>query len=83
MTENITQNTQILSYLEEGLTINPMDALNMFGCFRLASRIHDLRSEGILIETIREPGKKYAQYKMTEGGVKPSAILLSKGENSD
>jgi hypothetical protein len=82
MTENITQNNQILSYLEEGNKINPMDALNMFGCFRLASRVHDLRSEGYPIETIREPGKKYAEYKMAEGGVKPSTILL-KGENSD
>ena len=57
---NVTQNYKILSYLEEGNSISPMDALNHFGCFRLASRIHDLRSDGNLIDTVRKSGKRYA-----------------------
>lgn len=34
-----TQNAQILHYLKQGKTISPLEALNMFGCFRLAGRI--------------------------------------------
>ena len=67
--DNLTQNDKILSYLEEGNSISPIDALNHFGCFRLASRIHDLRSDGNLIETVRESGKKYAEYKLADAGV--------------
>ena len=67
--DNVTQNDKILSYLEEGKSISPMDALNHFGCFRLASRIHDLRSEGNLIKTVRKSGKKYAEYKLADAGV--------------
>ena len=29
----------------------PIDALNKFGCFRLAARISDLRNDGMLIKT--------------------------------
>lgn len=67
--DNVTQNDKILSYLEEGNSISPMDALNHFGCFRLASRIHDLRSDGNLIETVRNSGKRYAEYKLADAGV--------------
>jgi hypothetical protein len=41
-----TQNQQVLAYLKTGKEITPMDALRMFGCFRLAGRIYDLRQEG-------------------------------------
>lgn len=39
------QNEQILNYLKTGKELTPIEALNMFGTFRLAARIHDLRSE--------------------------------------
>ena len=38
-----TQNQKILKYLKEGNRITALEALKMFGCFRLASRISDLR----------------------------------------
>lgn len=41
-----TQNAQILFYLKQGKAISPLEALNMFGCFRLAGRIYDLRDQG-------------------------------------
>ena len=74
--DNVTQNDKILSYLEEGNSISPMDALNHFGCFRLASRIHDLRSDGNLIETIRKSGKRYAEYKLADAGVDASTSTV-------
>ena len=43
---------QVLSYMIEHLTITQRDALK-FGCYRLASRISDLRRMGYQISTRR------------------------------
>lgn len=42
----MSQNELILDYLKSGKSINPMIALKKFHCFRLASRIADLRARG-------------------------------------
>ena len=47
-----SQRDGILRFLQAGKTITPIDALNMFGCLRLATVIFDLRQEGWDIETI-------------------------------
>lgn len=62
----MTQNQQILAYLEKGKVITPIEALNKFGCFRLAARISDLRKEGLNIATkiMTKDGKTYASYKL-------------------
>lgn len=62
----MTQNVQILRRLKEGHTVTPMDALKLFGCFRLAARIYELRMQGNDIETkhIAEGNKVYAAYKL-------------------
>lgn len=60
-----SQNAKIRDWLESGNTLTPMEALQMFGCFRLASRIHDLRSRGLNIAMKKihgQNGKRYAQY---------------------
>jgi len=41
-----THKNQILSYLKDGNSITPLDALQLFGCFRLGARIYDLRKQG-------------------------------------
>lgn len=38
-----SQNRKIRKYLESGKCITSLEALNLFGCMRLASRIWDLR----------------------------------------
>jgi len=61
----MSQNQQIKSYLEKGKKLTPIDALNKFGCFRLAARIADLRNDGmnIVTKTIKlENKKQIAQY---------------------
>ena len=66
------QNTKIAKWLEAGNSITHMEALNMFQCFRLASRISDLRKRGMDIckQMILTPsGKRVARYNM-EGGAK-------------
>ena len=61
----MSQNKQIADYLNKGKKLTPIDALNKFGCFRLAARIADLRNEGmnIVTTTIKLDNKKQvAQY---------------------
>jgi hypothetical protein len=60
---------KIAKVLQKGRTITPMQALRDFGCFRLGARIHDLRTSGMLIETLpyRLPtGKIVAKYKLAK-----------------
>ena len=64
-----TQSDKILDYLQAGHSLNAMDALSLFQCFRLASRISDLRRQGhnIQSEFIRVPsGKKVKKYWLAE-----------------
>lgn len=60
-----SQCAKIRYWLESANTLTSIEALQMFGCFRLASRIHDLRDRGVNIAKtmIYGPnGKRYAQY---------------------
>ena len=60
----MSQNDQIRAALILGRSLTPLDALNEFGCFRLAARVADLRREGLDIECVNETknGKRYARY---------------------
>lgn len=61
----MSQNKQIADYLNKGKKLTTIDALNKFGCFRLAARIADLRNDGMKISTkiIKlENKKQVAQY---------------------
>lgn len=60
----MNQKQQIEKYLSKGKSITPIDALNKFGCFRLAARISDLRNDGLNIATkiVTKKGKSYASY---------------------
>lgn len=63
----MSQNKQIADYLNKGKKLTTIDALNKFGCFRLASRINDLRNDGMKIKTniIKLDNKKQvAQYSL-------------------
>ena len=62
-----TQCSAILEHLKKGLSITPLEALSLCGCFRLAARIHDLRDQGndIFTDTITtQSGKKVAAYRL-------------------
>jgi hypothetical protein len=61
-----TQNEQILAFLKKGKKITPLDALDRFQCFRIASRVNELREQGYNIKTemIKRNGKRYAQYSL-------------------
>jgi hypothetical protein len=61
-----SQSDQILLYLESGHELTPIDALNLFGVFRCAARIKDLRNRGYPIETLerRSGEKRFAAYRL-------------------
>ena len=62
-----TKREAVLNYLKSGKSITPLDAMQMFNSFRLATIIHDLREEGYDIETIAtetKSGVRFATYKL-------------------
>lgn len=62
----MSQLKMIRHYLESGGKLTPLDALDKFKCMRLAAVIHQLRNEGVEVETktIKNGRKSYAQYYM-------------------
>lgn len=62
-----SQETQILQHIVKHGNITPIEALEHYRCFRLASRINDLRNAGVEIVTDMiktEDGKRYAVYRL-------------------
>ncbi len=62
-----SQMDNILAHLMEGHSITPLDALEQYGCFRLAAVIHNLRGQGYKISTKKvsnRRGKTFASYKL-------------------
>ena len=74
------QTRQVLEYLQAGNTITQEQAQRLFNCWRLASRISELRNDyGYSITTYRIPvqtedGEKrsFAKYAMTVAGARVS-----------
>lgn len=63
--ECASQCAKIRGWLLDGKTITSLEALMMFGCMRLASRIYDLREQGLDIgvrKKITPTGKYVAEY---------------------
>lgn len=70
---NDSQVTLILNHLKSGKEITPMEALELYGCFRLGAIIFNLKEEGYKIHTrihrYKKPSGKrglYAIYKLEE-----------------
>ena len=68
----MTQRDMVLQYMRDTGSITPMDALNEFGCMRLAARIDELKRRGVEISTDMESrvnryGKRvsYARYSIS------------------
>ena len=64
-TEGHDQNARILAHLQAGRTLTALEALEWFKCFRLASRVCDLRKAGhdVHKRTIKtNSGKSVAEY---------------------
>jgi len=63
----MTQKSKILKHLMSKKSLSPLKAIGLFGCYRLASRIHELKNDGYPIETVIKSdgqGRIYASYVM-------------------
>jgi hypothetical protein len=64
-----SQKDSVLKHLKSGREITPLDALEQYGCFRLAAVIWNLRDEGHSIATktvSNKYGKTFASYKLKD-----------------
>lgn len=59
-----SQNALIKGWLLNGHSITTLDALNMFGCFRLSARIANLKEQGlpVVAEMVLINDKRVARY---------------------
>lgn len=67
------QNAVIRNHLESGNRITAIEALNFYQCMRLASRICDLRHEGLNIQKrtkMLKNGKRIAEYYLLNQNLK-------------
>lgn len=65
----MSQNKAILQHLQKGHSITPLEALHLFGCFRLSARIHDLIhifGHDIKCEMIIKNDKRFAKYSLID-----------------
>lgn len=60
----MSQAAQISSYLKKGHSLTAIDALEKFGCFRLAARVKELREQGLKIHSIcvTRGEKRFSRY---------------------
>ena len=71
-----SQTDKILDFLLAGHHITALDALELFGCFRLAARIAEIRERGYEVYTRYETGdngKRYAVYSLPDAETEASA----------
>ena len=71
--EKLTQCERILKYIEEQGSISQLEALETFGCMRLASRMCDIKKMGYNVTKRMEKKKNsygepisYARYSLCE-----------------
>ena len=62
----MSQEHEVLRYLFRGRPLTAAQAVNKWGCYRLAARVKSLRNKGFLIDSsmIRRNGKHWAQYRL-------------------
>jgi hypothetical protein len=61
-----TQKIAILHHMRHRGSVNPLLALKLYGSFRLAARIEELRREGWLINStmVSRNGRRFASYSL-------------------
>jgi hypothetical protein len=82
--DKMSQNQAILDYLKTGNTLTGLDGLKLFGTMKLASRISELRDEGIDIkdELIHDlnTGKHYKKYWIEPFNHEPVFMVKEHGQ---
>ena len=62
----MAQTDAILRHLRNHGSITPIEALNLYGSFRLAARVGELRQDGHEIRTVmvERGGRRWAMYRL-------------------
>ncbi len=66
----MSQEKMIVEYLKQGKKLTRLDALHLFGCLSLNSRVSDLNNHkgyGIKSEMVKRNGKMVAEYSLDTG----------------
>lgn len=65
----MSQLKQIKKHLNSGRSITPLQAQKLYGCMRLAARIHNLRAKGmdIIAKPFHVGGAIVAKYSLQRG----------------
>lgn len=61
----MTQNNKLLNHMMTGRSITPLEALGLYGVFRLAARMFELKATGVDIQKktkVDINGTQYAEY---------------------
>ena len=66
----MTQEQMVLNHLKEGKSITPIDALNLYGCFRLSAVIFRLKEDGhdIVMQRVTRNDKWFGKYTLIPKG---------------
>lgn len=66
----MTQHESIIKRLKQGWT-TPLDALTACGSFKLATRVSELRRDGLVIvdKWVEQGGKRFKSYRILDGGL--------------
>ena len=61
-----SQAQKVLQHLKHHGPLTPLQALDLYGCFRLAARVAELRQAGapIRCEMVERGGKRFAEYRI-------------------
>ena len=64
----MSQANEIMFHIRKYGSITPLEALDLYGCMRLAARVNDLRNRGHAIRTdlVARDGKMWAKYSLGE-----------------
>jgi len=65
---NESQCAVVLNHMQEHGSITALHAMRMYGCARLAARIHNLRADGHRIRSsmVSINGKRFAMYELEQ-----------------
>lgn len=85
--ERITQKSKVRAHLQSGQSITPIDALERYGCFRLAAIIHTLKNDygmDIKTELIKNKyGTKYGKYTLKKDNEYGMKMVENVSEDED
>ncbi|MBD8687057.1 MULTISPECIES: helix-turn-helix domain-containing protein [unclassified Rhizobium] len=62
-----TKIAKVRAHLLSGRSLTQLEALGLYGAFRLAARVHELKAEGMKIDTLMKEdpnGNPYAEYRL-------------------